>query len=99
VTPERIATLPDELLSCADGIECGWTINPTSSLLRDAAQRICDLEQQLLAETRFNNRCCNACGARPRLVCGICGGHFCRNCVDDQERKGLCPTCPDRESA
>lgn len=44
MTPEQIATLPDDLLSAA-----GWTDSVNAGLLRSAAERICALEEEVLA--------------------------------------------------
>ena len=44
MTPEQIATLPDDLLSAAN-----WTDSANAGLLRSAAQRICALEEEVLA--------------------------------------------------
>lgn len=48
MTPEQIATLPDDLLSAKDANDDGQYWDP--ALLTLAAQRICDLEEQLLRE-------------------------------------------------
>jgi hypothetical protein len=47
VTPEQIATLPDDLLSAKDANDCGQFWDP--ALLGLAAQRICDLEEEVVA--------------------------------------------------
>ena len=46
MTPEQIATLPDDLLSAKDANDDGQYWDPT--LLSLASQRICELEEQLL---------------------------------------------------
>jgi hypothetical protein len=50
VTPEQRATLPDDLLSARHAIDCGAYWN--TGLIDLAAERICELEEELLAERK-----------------------------------------------
>jgi len=50
MTPEEIATLPDDLLSAA-----GWTDSANARLLRSAAERICALEEQAVRDAKAVN--------------------------------------------
>lgn len=85
--------LPDRLLA-----ESAFGPASTSDLLTEAAERICALEEELLKERRRAEPGCRICGTQ-LFQCGICGGHFCLRHLDRQQGLGLCPTCPDRESA